>query len=1043
MRKLSIVTLLSLALSVQSSSNFKDTLNSFLHKDQVQGKDKKFQEKGPDHLYVHLIPHTHDDVGWLKTVDEYFAGSRYDIQIGNVELILDTTIDALLENPDRKFSYVEMKFLTMWWKGQTEQRKDDVRKLVKEGRLEFLNGGWSMHDEACTHYEDMINNMLIGNQFLLDEFGVKPRIAWHIDPFGHSSANVRLFADMGFEAWFFSRLDYQDRDRRLKDKEMEFIWRPFFDHFGSTKQVFTHSLYYGYRSPPDFDYDSDSTDDPFVDDPDLSTFNADVKSAQFMQWVTQVSANYATNHIMQVMGEDFKYANAKRNFKSMDRLIKYFNNRYSNVTLLYSTPSQYINALNKLDRKWPTKYDDMFPYADRNDSFWTGYFSSRANDKEFIRKGSHQTHASMKLYSVEVVNEDVDQVRVNNVLAQKDQMLDVMGISQHHDAAPGTGKQAVANNYAKRMASSIESNNQLFSKIIGEAAQALAGVNANQDWEWCFRENNTYLECPISKHSTDSKLNMVVGVYNPSALTQNIVSIAVPHANIDVKRFNQTQSKMVFENANAAVICEDETQEDGSTVKNCWLYVESEIDGHQVGLITIVYDAEANLEVQKQTQGDITIENQYESLTYGGYAQDIGAEFSLEKKEYEQEFTLSFDLRYWPSYQGTGRQVSGVYIFAPDSFTPDSLSYSKIDSVYFMKSDVIQQITLVYNDPESKQRATVKIRLYKYSRTSEWNVKTESIPLTTQGQEVTVNFRIVDLDNNSTFYTDSNALEMQKRVLNYRPTWNFSNFDSVTPNYYPINSAIAVRDAKQQTQMTVMNSRPQGGSVLKPGRIELMHNRRMYVDDRRGMGEPLNETNQYDQGIWVTSNYYLHVFNMSHEHSAQRAKQVHQDEPLQYFFNFNYNLNPKLIDPDMKRLPSGKELRDQFGFPETGKIEIFPMSRSSVILRLENIADKFDLAQNQSQKVPYLQIDEMAKTIFRLANNGEEVSQVIISETSLLGTELYSYMQSDKIQWKGVDDDFIKQPVQPSDISTYNIALEAQRIRTFYIQFLVYDEIIQ
>ena len=28
-----------------------------------------------DRLYVHLIPHSHDDVGWLKTVDEYFSGT--------------------------------------------------------------------------------------------------------------------------------------------------------------------------------------------------------------------------------------------------------------------------------------------------------------------------------------------------------------------------------------------------------------------------------------------------------------------------------------------------------------------------------------------------------------------------------------------------------------------------------------------------------------------------------------------------------------------------------------------------------------------------------------------------------------------------------------------------------------------------------------------------------------------------------------------------------------------------------------------------------
>ena len=45
-----------------------------------------------------------------------------------------------------------MKFFTMWWNEQTEKMKDQVRVLVKEGRLEMLNAGWSMHDEACPHY---------------------------------------------------------------------------------------------------------------------------------------------------------------------------------------------------------------------------------------------------------------------------------------------------------------------------------------------------------------------------------------------------------------------------------------------------------------------------------------------------------------------------------------------------------------------------------------------------------------------------------------------------------------------------------------------------------------------------------------------------------------------------------------------------------------------------------------------------------------------------------------------------------------------------
>jgi len=57
--------------------------------------------------------------------------------------------------------------------------------------------------------------------------------------------------------------------------------------------------------------------------------------------------------------------------------------------------------------------------------------------------------------------------------------------------------------------------------------------------------------------------------------------------------------------------------------------------------------------------------------------------------------------------------------------------------------------------------------------------------------------------------------------------------------------------------MNVMNSRSQGGSVLKPGRVEFMQNRRLNVDDWRGMGEPLNETDSSGRGIVVPAKYYV------------------------------------------------------------------------------------------------------------------------------------------------------------------------------------------
>ena len=88
------------------------------------------------------------------------------------------------------------------------------------------------------------------------------------------------------------------------------------------------------------------------------------------------------------MGEDFTYGNAHLNFVSMDNLIDYWNSKnIANITLKYSTPGEYIDALKSSNITWPTKYDDMFPYADKPQDYWTGYFTSRANQKSYVRDG--------------------------------------------------------------------------------------------------------------------------------------------------------------------------------------------------------------------------------------------------------------------------------------------------------------------------------------------------------------------------------------------------------------------------------------------------------------------------------------------------------------------------------------------------------------------------------------------------------------------------------------------------------------------------------
>ena len=55
-----------------------------------------------------------------------------------------------------------------------------------------------MNDEAATHYNAIIDQMSYGMTFLNDTFGAcaRPRVAWQIDPFGHSREQASLFAQV-------------------------------------------------------------------------------------------------------------------------------------------------------------------------------------------------------------------------------------------------------------------------------------------------------------------------------------------------------------------------------------------------------------------------------------------------------------------------------------------------------------------------------------------------------------------------------------------------------------------------------------------------------------------------------------------------------------------------------------------------------------------------------------------------------------------------------------------------------------------------------
>lgn len=99
-----------------------------------------------------------------------------------------------------------------------------------------------------------------------------------------------------------------------------------------------------------------------------------------------------------------------------------------------------------------------------------------------------------------------------------------------------------------------------------------------------------------------------------------------------------------------------------------------------------------------------------------------------------------------------------------------------------------------------------------------------------------------------------------------------------------------------------MNDRAQGGSAdLSKSSIELMQQRRMTQDDNKSIFEILNETDTNGVGLKSNAKYYLQIFDTAHGQSKQREQQIRIDQPLQYFFAFDFQSVESNNDQSLKQ----------------------------------------------------------------------------------------------------------------------------------------------
>ena len=179
-------------------------------------------------------------------------------------------------------------------------------------------------------------------------------------------------------------------------------------------------------------------------------------------------------------------------------------------------------------------------------------------------------------------------------------------------------------------------------------------------------------------------------------------------------------------------------------------------------------------------------------------------------------------------------QASGAYIFRPKQqvCTPIHTFFSgKTDILAVVKGPIVSEIRQQF-----APWLTQTVRLGKPDKFATFEFTVGEVPLLFNppiatpagsvgadpskpfltGKEIVSRFT-TSIASNGELLTDSNGREMLVRRRNYRPTWALEQTEPVAGNYFPCNSATAIRDGA--TQMTVLVDRSQGVASIVDGQV--------------------------------------------------------------------------------------------------------------------------------------------------------------------------------------------------------------------------------
>ncbi|XP_012672636.1 alpha-mannosidase 2 [Clupea harengus] len=807
-------------------------------------------------LQVFVVPHSHNDPGWLKTFDDYFRDQT--------QHILNNMVVKLHEDRRRKIIWSEISYFSKWWDNIDDQKRDAVKKLIERGQLEMATGGWVMPDEANTHYFALIDQLLEGHQWLERHLGVKPKTGWAVDPFGHSPTQAYLLKQAGFSNMLIQRVHYSVKKHFAAQKSLEFFWRQNWDHDAST-DILCHMMpFYSYDVPhtcgPDpkvccqFDFKrlpGGRVSCPWRVPPQAITDNnVQDRARMLLDQYRKKSKLFRSKVVLVPLGDDFRYTEAlewDQQFQNYQKLFDYMNSHPElHVKAQFGTISDYFDALRKAtgdgigSPSLPVVSGDFFTYADRDDHYWSGYYTSRPFYKRLDRILESHLRAAEILYSLALAN--MRKVgKSNNFPATECYKLLTgarrnLALFQHHDAITGTGKDWVVVDYGTRLFHSILN----LKRVIVNSAHWLALKDKQM---FNHDASNLFLQMDDVQPAQDAqprKTVLKIGlnprslvIYNPADQARS--SVVTVYVNTPHVRVLNTYGQLV--RVQVSAVWEDTTQVSKEAYQLSFVA--------QVPALGLsVYQLSEGAELQTEL-------SQYVVLQQGNELSIKGAEdFHVAKSQVETEPIIienaHLQLKISPSTgllerlrlkeDGVEQQIkvefvwygttskkdkSGAYLFLPGGeATPFSSSRPPVIRV--TKGSVFSEVTTTLS------HITHTVRLY-HIQGVEGQVAEICNSVDIRGEfNREIAMRITsDLNSKDRFFTDLNGFQIQpRRTMAKLP---------LQANFYPMSSMAYLQDPS--FRLSLLSAQSLGASSLRSGQLEVILDRRLNQDDNRGLGQ--------------------------------------------------------------------------------------------------------------------------------------------------------------------------------------------------------------